>query len=149
MAFSQNIWCVPKHFWNVIWAAQKNREAGRLQPSACFSKVLISSRTHCFKFNSKCDIVYLHTIFLPTFVKIIWISVHCVAEASTKQHPKIWFEKSSLAFSCNGAAPIILYFYITRSLQVLDIWVLWIHRLNCWIHLVHLQTTGKLRTTHP
>ena len=33
MAFSQNILCVPKHFWNVIWAAQKNREVGEVVAS--------------------------------------------------------------------------------------------------------------------
>ena len=33
MAFSQNILCVPKHFWNVIWVVQKNTEVGKVVAS--------------------------------------------------------------------------------------------------------------------
>ena len=102
MAFSQNIWCVPKHFWNVIWAAQKNREVvGRLKPAISLffkSPHLI----HCFKFSPKCGIVYLHIHNIIVTHNFKSHLKQCATAASSKQHPRIWFEKSTLAFSCNG-----------------------------------------------
>ena len=52
----------------------------------------------------------------------------------------VWFEKSELKFSC-GAAPIILHYFITRSLRTLCCRTLWnlFSELEIMCHFFHIR----------
>ena len=52
----------------------------------------------------------------------------------------VWFEKSELKFSC-GAVPIILHYFITRSLRTLCCRTLWnlFSELEIMCHFFHIR----------